>query len=129
MFERKEPLEAQVEQWRAYLRRRQAISPADVEELEDHLRGQVAALTEAGLTLDEAFLVAVKRMGALDAISSEFAREHAERLWKQLVVAPVAPGGGERSGTQGNDRRFRAGAPRGDGRQAAGIGRSVPRKR
>ncbi|MGB4175994.1 MAG: hypothetical protein WBK61_08920, partial [Bacillota bacterium] len=38
---------------------------------------------------DEAFLVAVKRMGKLDALSREFAREHSERLWKQLVVAPT----------------------------------------
>jgi hypothetical protein len=58
----------------------------DVEELEDHLRGEVAALRGAGLSENEAFLVAVKRMGALDAISNEFAREHSERLWKQLVI-------------------------------------------
>jgi Domain of unknown function (DUF4153) len=79
-------LEGQVEQWRSYLRRRQAIQPVDVEELEDHLRGEVAALRRAGLSENEAFLVAVKRMGALDAISNEFAREHSERLWKQLVI-------------------------------------------
>jgi hypothetical protein len=79
-------LEGQVEQWRSYLRRRQAIQPVDVEELEDHLRGEVAALRGAGLSENEAFLVAVKRMGALDAISNEFAREHSERLWKQLVI-------------------------------------------
>ena len=29
-------------------------------------------------------------MGALDAVSREFAREHSERLWKQLVMAPDA---------------------------------------
>ena len=46
----------------------------------------MGALTQAGLTEDEAFLVAVKRMGSLDAISREFAREHSERLWKQLVT-------------------------------------------
>ncbi len=80
-------LEAQIAQWRNYLRRRQAIRPRDVEELEDHLRDQVATLRGAGLSDDEAFLVAVKRMGALDAISSEFAREHSDRLWKQLVAA------------------------------------------
>jgi hypothetical protein len=49
----------------------------------------VAELTEAGLAPDEAFLVAVKRMGSLDALSREFAREHSERLWKQLVVMPA----------------------------------------
>jgi hypothetical protein len=96
------PLEEQIERWRSYLRRRQAIRPVDVEELEDHLRGQVAALGEAGLSPEEAFLVAVKRMGALDAISNEFAREHSDRLWKQLVVSPAPsaePGRGGRTET------------------------------
>jgi hypothetical protein len=80
-------LEEQIDQWRAYLRRRRALSGPDVEELEAHLRDQVGALIQAGLAEDEAFLVAVKRMGSLDALSREFAREHSERLWKQLVIA------------------------------------------
>src|SRR5215207_2465954 len=79
-------LEEQIDRWRSYLRRRQAIHSVDVAELEDHLREQVAVLVDAGLATDEAFLVAVKRMGKLDALSREFAREHSERLWKQLVV-------------------------------------------
>jgi hypothetical protein len=81
-------LEEQIDQWRSYLRRRQAIHSVDVAELEDHLREQVATLVDAGLAIDEAFLVAVKRMGSLDALSREFAREHSDRLWKQLVVVP-----------------------------------------
>jgi hypothetical protein len=81
-------LELQIDQWRSYLRRRQAIHSVDVAELEDHLREQIAVLGEAGLDGEEAFLVAVKRMGALDELSREFAREHSERLWKQLVVVP-----------------------------------------
>src|SRR6478736_8048161 len=85
-----QPLEEQIARWRAYLRRRQALHGPDVEELEGHLRDQLAALTESGLTGDEAFLVAVKRMGSLDALSREFARAHSERLWKQLVMPPVA---------------------------------------
>lgn len=85
-----QPLEEQIAQWRAYLRRRQAVHGPDVEELEGHLRDQLTALGEAGLTGDEAFLVAVKRMGSLDALSREFARAHSERLWKQLVIAPEA---------------------------------------
>ena len=84
------PLEAQIGQWRAYLRRRRAITGPDVEELETHLRDQVGVLTQAGLAEDEAFLIAVKRMGSLDALSREFAREHSDRLWKQLVIAPDA---------------------------------------
>ncbi len=87
-----ETLEAQISQWRAWLRRRPAIRDADVEELEGHLRDQLSELVDAGLAADEAFLVAVKRMGNLDAVSREFAREHSERLWKQLVVAPDSAG-------------------------------------
>jgi len=85
-----QPLEEQIAQWRAYLRRRQAVHGPDVEELEGHLRDQLAALIDAGLSADEAFLVAVKRMGSLDALSREFAHAHSERLWKQLVMAPDA---------------------------------------
>jgi hypothetical protein len=85
-------LEEQIDQWRSYLRRRQAIHSVDVAELEDHLREQVAVLSDAGLATDEAFLVAVKRMGDLDTLSREFAREHSDRLWKQLVVAPAETG-------------------------------------
>ena len=81
------PLEEQIAQWRAYVRRRQVLHGPDVEELEGHLRDQLVALTETGLAGDEAFLVAVKRMGSLDALSREFARAHSERLWKQLVIA------------------------------------------
>src|SRR5215212_9512160 len=85
-----QPLEEQIAQWRAYVRRRQVLHEPDVEELEGHLRDQLTALIEAGLSADEAFLIAVKRMGSLDALSREFARAHSERLWKQLVMAPDA---------------------------------------
>ncbi|MBL0939351.1 MAG: hypothetical protein IBJ03_10665 [Gemmatimonadaceae bacterium] len=79
-------MELQFDQWRGYLHRRQHIQAVDVAELEDHLREQVDGLRRSGLSGDEAFLVAVKRMGDLDALSREFAREHSERLWKQLVL-------------------------------------------
>jgi hypothetical protein len=93
-------LEEQIDQWRSYLRNRQAIHSVDVAELEDHLREQIAVLTGAGLTTDEAFLVAVKRMGELDALSREFAREHSERLWKQLVVPSDSGESGARTRTE-----------------------------
>ncbi len=85
-------VEAQIAQWRSFLRQRQAVQGPDVEELEGHLRDQLAALVEADLDDDEAFLVAVKRMGSLDALSREFAKEHSDRLWKQLVLTPEPAG-------------------------------------
>jgi hypothetical protein len=81
-----ESVESQIAEWRAYVAEAPGVNGRDVDELEDHLRHQIAELNAAGLTADEAFLVAVKRMGDLDALSREFAREHSGRLWKQLVL-------------------------------------------
>jgi len=86
MTEATGPLEDQIARWRRYLARRGALVDADVEELESHLRDQIDALERSGLDDDEAFLVAVKRLGAMDDLSREYAREHSERLWKQLVL-------------------------------------------
>jgi hypothetical protein len=84
-------LESQIGQWRGYVERHRAISASDVDEMEDHLRNQISDLSAGGLHDDEAFLVAVKRMGNVNAISREFAREHSDRLWKQLVLMPDVP--------------------------------------
>ncbi|UZX01406.1 hypothetical protein F8G81_01315 [Arthrobacter sp. CDRTa11] len=87
-------LEAQIDRWRGYVQRRQAISAADIEELEDHLREQIADRQATGLDDEEAFLVAIKRLGNLDAVSREYAREHSDRLWKQLALVPGDSDGG-----------------------------------
>ena len=85
-------LEQQIDEWRTYLRRRQAIHSVDLTERENRLREQIAGLVDGGLATDEAFLVAVKRMSNVDALSREFAREHSERLWKQIVLVPSDSG-------------------------------------
>ena len=87
-------LDADIDRWRGYVQRHQAISSADIDELEDHLRGQVADLRATGLDDTEAFGVAIKRLGNLDAVSREFAREHSDRLWKQLALVPASQGSG-----------------------------------
>ncbi len=95
-------LETQFAEWRRYMGRRRAVCAADVDELEDHLRTTMAELVDAGLRTDEAFLVAVKRMGSQDELSREFARVHSERLWKQLVLA----GGPEAAAPEGARRNL-----------------------
>src|SRR5918996_833671 len=91
-------VESQIAEWRTYVAKAPAVNGRDVDELEAHLRHQIAEVDAAGLTSDEAFLVAVKRMGDLDTLSREFAREHSGRLWKQLVLRgedePVRPSSG-----------------------------------
>lgn len=85
-------MNAQIDQWRGYVQRHPAIRPDDVDELEAHLRDQIDDLQSAGLTEDEAFLIAVGRVGQLDEVSREYAREHSERLWKQMVLGPEPTG-------------------------------------
>jgi hypothetical protein len=81
-----ESLETQIAEWRAYVAGAPGLNGRDLDELEDHLRDQIAELNAAGLTADEGFLIAVKRLGDVDGLSREFAREHSGRLWKQLLL-------------------------------------------
>jgi hypothetical protein len=81
-----ESIETGIAEWRAFVEQGPAVEGRDVDELETHLREQIADLRVAGLDADEAFLVAVKRMGRVDDLADEFAREHSGRLWRQLVV-------------------------------------------
>ena len=58
-----ESVESQIAEWRAYVANAPGVNGHDVDELEDHLRHQIAELNAAGLTADEGFLIAVKRLG------------------------------------------------------------------
>ncbi len=99
-------LEKQIEAWRAHLRKSRSITSQDAAELDDHLREQIAALSADGLSDDEAFLVAVKRIGAINALTREFAREHSDRLWKQLVLSGDEGGAGMASRAAGGSRKM-----------------------
>ncbi len=80
-----ESLEARIAEWRAYVGGAPGVNGHDLDELEDHLRHEIAELSAAGLSADEGFLIGVKRLGDVDGLSREFAREHSGRLWKQLL--------------------------------------------
>ncbi len=91
-------LESEITHWRTFIQKDGSLDGREVEELDAHLRDQIADLVAAGLASDEAFLVAVKRLGSHDQLSREFAREHSGRLWRQLV-GPV--GGAESEAAPG----------------------------
>ncbi len=84
-------LERQIGLWTDHLRRAGSLGESDVAELESHLRDEIAGLIDTGLSDDEAFLIAVKRMGSAASVSGEFAKLATERLWKQLVLTPPEP--------------------------------------
>ena len=76
--------ETWISEWRSAFERGGAVDATDADELESHLRDQIAELEAVGLTGEEAFQVAVGRLGKVDQITAEYAREHSERMWKQL---------------------------------------------
>ena len=57
-----------------------------MEELEGHLRDQIDTLSNTGLSRDEAFLIAMKRIGDLDDLSRRFMQEHSDLLWRQVIL-------------------------------------------
>ncbi len=84
-------MDADVAVWRAHLQSRPGISAGDADELEDHLRGHLDDLIARGLTPDEAFLVAIKRVGVHSELARDYAQEHSDRLWKHLVGSSEPP--------------------------------------
>lgn len=82
-------LETQIHSWSDHLRAHGNLSDADIHELENHLRDEIEDLMAAGLNDDESFLISVKRLGNVDAISHEFAKVNTENLWRHLLVEPM----------------------------------------
>jgi hypothetical protein len=106
-----------VASWRRWMLKHDTLTVGDVDELEGHLLDRVDQFVASGLTPDEAFLIAVKRLGRTDDLSREYAREHSERLWKQLALdGPVGDGRGS-----ADDEADDSGAPTSLLRRANGL--------
>lgn len=82
-------MEREINSWTDHLRAHGHFKESDIHELQSHLRDEIEDLQAAGLSEDESFLLSVKRMGNLDAVSGEFAKVNTENLWKQLLVEPA----------------------------------------
>ncbi len=72
--------------WRDELCGSPAFAGKDLEELEGHLRDSVADLAGRGLFEEEAFLIASRRLGAAPALTREYGRVHAERVWVERSI-------------------------------------------
>ncbi len=86
-----EGLDAPLGEWRDMMTRRPGITTEDVDELEDHLLSEVHDLRRVGLSPEEAFLIAVRRLGSPSDVAREYGAVHTDRLWRQLVLTPSEP--------------------------------------
>jgi hypothetical protein len=68
-----------IEQWRRALRTSEAFGASDLEELESHLREEMERLRPLGLSETESFLVARHRLGATEALETEYEKVNTDR--------------------------------------------------
>ncbi len=79
-------LEAAIASWRRSLEHRDPILPDDLEELEQHVRDQVAALTDRGLTPRDAFERTIAEMGNQSEIEAAFREVHWPKLRRKGIA-------------------------------------------
>jgi signal peptidase I len=70
-----------IRKWRANLAQSAAFRSTDLDELETHLRDAIPALEAAGLSPEECFLIASRRIGTRHALESEFGKINRGRAW------------------------------------------------
>lgn len=70
--------------WRTSLTEDPALTPDDVDELQSHLEDEIETLRSVGLSDDEAFLIATRRLSADTRLADQFERAHSERAWARL---------------------------------------------
>ena len=72
--------------WRANLQNLGGFSGADLEELENHLRESIFVLHAGGLPVEEAFMVATRRLGSERQLAEEFAKANPQRTWTERAL-------------------------------------------
>jgi len=70
-----------IQQWRENLGQSPAFRSENLNELESHLRDSVATFETRGLSAEEAFLVAARRIGASSALEPEFGKVNGQAIW------------------------------------------------
>ena len=63
-----------IQQWREKLAMSPTFSHENLDELESHFRDSIAGLQKQGLSAEESFLIAVRRLGTFETIETEFAK-------------------------------------------------------
>lgn len=86
-------LNSAIADWRTAMKRGAFLDAEALRELESHLREAVAALAVNGLSHEEAFLIARRRMGGTAELRTEFGVVNPELVWRRhlfmLVLTPV----------------------------------------
>jgi hypothetical protein len=74
-------LSSAVQQWRKNLALAPALDQQNLDELESHLRDSIAQLELSGLSVQEAFLIGVNRIGSNHSVETEFGKVNRKAVW------------------------------------------------
>lgn len=83
-------LDRAIQLWREQLAHSPAVGRDNCDELESHLRDCVNELHARGLSDEEAFLVATRRLGRPDALGAEFGKVNTAALWRDRACWMLA---------------------------------------
>jgi hypothetical protein len=78
-------LNEQITKWRTSLAESEKCSKADIDELENHLHEEIDHLTPAGLSQQEAFLIAKGRLGDKASLENEFAKVNGGYIFRNRL--------------------------------------------
>ena len=80
-------MESNIVAWKTEIATKSHLSVEDLAELEDHLRDEMEELQGAGLSEEEAFLVAARRMGSTSELAGELRQANLDKTWAQLPAS------------------------------------------
>jgi hypothetical protein len=83
-------LDEAIGQWRGTMACGGACTSSDLDELETHVRDQIDHLLSANLTEEEAFSVALHRLGNPEALRVEYAKMNPAGLWRERLFWMLA---------------------------------------
>lgn len=78
-------LNQDIAEWKRSLGQSESVTGSDLDELESHLRDQIDHLSLAGLSPQEAFLVAKHRIGDAGNLPAEFAKVNGSSIFRRRL--------------------------------------------
>ncbi|HXS68633.1 MAG TPA: hypothetical protein VN761_07290 [Candidatus Polarisedimenticolia bacterium] len=75
-----------IQRWRENLAQSPVFERENLNELESHLRDSITTLQSRGLSAEEAFMVATKRIGKSDALEKEFGKVNGRAVWLDRLL-------------------------------------------
>jgi len=75
-----------IQNWRESLAQSPALRAENLNELESHLRDSIATLQVRGLSTEEAFMVAAKRIGESEGLEREFRKVNKASAWLDRLL-------------------------------------------